>query len=181
VEVGGVREPACRYGQVRVVAAVIAIVVVIAAYMLASGLTRPIRSLYYRETADLRRLAYNVLDNMASAGVFEELILNDPKVLEAISAHESVNCSEGEPGWVDRFRALLSTVLPSGLVFTARVGYYHPLPNGSLVYCKLHCKPITLGEVRFVEAESVTYTYTTSGGAYGVVILRVDLVVGYEG
>lgn len=168
-------------GQVRVAAAVMAVAVVVAAYSLASRIVRPVKSLYYRESEDLERLAYNVLDSMANAGVFDKLILNDPAVLEAVAGGRPVNCSAGEPAWASKLRALLAAALPGEASFRVRVGYYHPLPNGSLVYCSLHCSPISLGEVRFVEAASVTYTYTSSGGGYGVVILRIDLVVGRGG
>ena len=168
-------------GQVRIAAAVMAVAIVVAAYSLASRIVRPVKSLYYRESEDLERLAYNVLDSMASAHVFDELILSDPAVLEAITSGRPVNCSAGEPVWADKFRALLAAALPGDVSFTARVGYYHQLSNGSLAYYELHCAPISLGEARFTEAASVTYTYTTSGGGYGVVILRIDLVVGRGG
>ncbi len=170
-------------GQVRLISVMLSLMIIIVAFMSINNVVRPIRSLYLRETSDLRRLAYNILNDMASTGVFEKLILSKQYVRELIANGEPYNCSLGEPAWTGELRAFLATAIPPGLVFTVEVGYYKVLPGGGIEYVPLHCSPISFGNVSFVEAESVTYTYVSMYPPEETrsTILRIDLTLGYEG
>jgi hypothetical protein len=61
-----------RKGQIRVIEAVLATFMVVSIILLVMAFTRPLKSVYVRETSDLRRLAYDLLNNMAENNVFEK-------------------------------------------------------------------------------------------------------------
>jgi len=159
-----------RSGVTRIVELVLATSMVVATIMFAMAFTRPIRSVYVRETSDLRRLAYNVLDNLAEAGVFERVLKS---------------ALEGDAGWEGRLRFLLSTNLPPGVLFRMEVYSVSVGADGKVELTRLDKGSVTNAEpsVAFREAESAQYTYvcvhdpdTMRGRLFYFV-----LVVGYAG
>ncbi|MEM4680123.1 MAG: hypothetical protein QXL98_04185, partial [Thermofilaceae archaeon] len=70
------REPGrnSRRGQIRLIELVLAVFMVVAVIIMVMNFTRPLRSVYLREVSDLRRLAYNLLGNLADAGAFERVV-----------------------------------------------------------------------------------------------------------
>ena len=159
-----------RRGVARIVELVLATSMVVATIMLMMAFTRPIRSVYVRETSDLRRLAYNVLDNFAEAGVFERVL--EPAL-------------RGEAGWEGRLRFLVSTNLPPGVLFRMEVYSVSVGADGKVALTRLDKGGVANAEssIAFREAESVQYTYvcvhdpdTMRGRLFYFV-----LVVGYAG
>lgn len=135
-------------GQMRLIELLLASTIVAAAVSFALFFTRPVRSIYIRETSDLRRLAYNLLNDFALAGVYEEIIVKG-------------NLS-GEP-WEDEMKLMLSVSLPPEVVFVMDVYEVKFRPGGGLQKVKLNTKPISNIDPAKMdlieEAESVTYTY----------------------
>jgi len=136
-----------RKGVTRIIELVLATSMVVATIMFMVAFTRPIRSVYVREVSDLRRLAYNVLDNLAEAGAFE-------RVLES--------ALRGDAGWEGRLRFLVSTSVPHGVLF--RMEVYSVLFSanaGGFELVRLDRGGVTNAGpgIAFREAESVLYTY----------------------
>lgn len=158
-----------RKGVTRIIELVLATSMVVATILFVMAFTRPIRSVYLRETSDLRRLAYNVLENFAEAGVFE-------RVLESALG--------GDAGWEGRLRFLLSTSLPPGVLFRMEV-YNVSVGADEIKFARLDKGGISNADpgVAFKEAESAYYTYVCvrdPDSMRGRVFLFV-LVVGYAG
>lgn len=163
-------------GQVRLIELMLASLIIAASVSFAFYFARPVRSIYIRETSDLRRLAYNLLNDLAMAGVYEEIIVKGNLT--------------GRP-WEDEARLFLSTSLPPEIVFYMDV-YEVRLESEGLRLVKLNKRPITNVESastveefmeRVTEAESVTYTYVCVRGpdrARGV-LLVIHLVLGFGG
>lgn len=166
-------------GQARLVEMIIMVALIAVAYIYMSQSTRPARSLFYRDTSDLRRFAYNMLNDLANSGVYEKLVLNNSEVVATISSGEP-DCQQ-EQRWVNLVRAYLVHSLPRGLGFSMRISYYNFTESR---FIPLHCAAIQSSQsLDPVESESISYTYvsiyapdTTRG-----VILRIDLEVGYGG
>lgn len=160
-----------RKGVTRIIELVLAASMVVATIMFVIVFTRPIRSVYMREVSDLRRLAYNVLDNLAEAGAFE-------RVLES--------ALRGDVGWEGRLRFLISTSVPHGILFQMEV-YYISFGTGASGFelVRLDKGGVTNADpgIAFAEAESVLYTYVCvrdPDSMRGRVFYFV-LVVGYAG
>jgi len=135
--------------------------------------TRPIRSIYIRETSDLRRLAYNLLNELATAGVFEDVI---------------VRGNLSGTNWEDEMRLVLSISLPPEVLFKMKVYELRFSPvTGDITFNRLDNERITnlenSDEAKFTEAESVSYTYVVVGEPDEVrgTGLYIVLVLGFRG
>ncbi|MEM4640660.1 MAG: hypothetical protein QXT93_12370 [Thermofilum sp.] len=159
-----------RKGQFRIIELIIAVTMVVAVMLLVMFFTRPMRSVYLREVADLRSLAYNLLNNFADAGVFER-ILNSTQ--------------NGEKGWEGRLRMLVSSSLPPGLVFRMEIYDVKINEDGTIELKRIDEGAITNMErdTELVEAESVQYTLVCTRDPDSVRgrILYIVLVIGYAG
>jgi len=161
-----------RKGQVRLIELMLASAIIAASVAFALYFARPVRSIYIRETSDLRRLGYNLLNDFALAGVYEELIVKGNLT--------------GRP-WEDEMRLLLSMSLPPEVVFYMDVYEVKVRPGGPELV-KLNSRPITNVEsteflAGITEAEAITYTYVcirdpdkTRG-----VVLVIHLTLGFGG
>jgi len=159
-------------GQARVIEMILATLVMTAALLVAMSVAAPLRSIYLRETADLRRLAYNLLNDLA-----------DARVLESVVVEGNLTGSD----WEDELKFFIAANLPPELVFKVDVYQLKVRSDGSLEWVKLNRRPISKPEdwdaARVVEAESVSYAYVVVGapeegrGCF----LRIDLVLGYGG
>lgn len=159
-------------GQARIIEMVLATLVLTAALLVAMSLAAPLRSIYLRETSDLRRLAYNLLNDLADARVFEDIVVRG-------------NLTGSD--WEDELKLFVAANLPPELVFRVDVYQLKMRPDGSLEWVKLNRKPISKPEdwesARVVEAEAVSYAYVAVGApeeGRGC-LLRIDLVLGYGG
>ena len=174
-----------RRGQVRVVEAVLAVFMVVAVVLLLMQFTKPLRSVYIRETSDLRRLGYNFLNSMAENNVYEKVLGN--LIYEASKRFSSIGrCPEGwEENRLNDLAFFASTVLPQGLLF--RVDVYtvqYDLAGGRAVLCPLgYAANFDVGKVSMTEAEPITYTYVCTGDPDRVrgSVLLVHLTIGYSG
>ena len=159
-----------RRGVTRIIELVLAAAMVVATLLFVMSFTRPIRSAYLRETSDLRRLAYNVLDNLAEAGAFE-------RVLEL--------ALKGDAGWEGRLRFLVSTSLPPGVLFRMEVYSVSVGADGRVELVRLDRGGVANADpnVAFREAESVLYTYvcTHDPDSMRGRMFHFVLVVGYAG
>ena len=159
-------------GQARVIEMILATLVMTSALLVAMSIAAPLRSIYLRETADLRRLAYNLLNDLA-----------DARVLESVVVEGNLTGSN----WEDELMLFIAANLPPELVFKVDVYQLKVRSDGSLEWVKLNRRPISKPEdwdaARVVEAESVSYAYVVVGapeegrGCF----LRIDLVLGYGG
>ena len=159
-----------RRGVTRVIELVLATSMVVATVVFVMAFTRPMRSAYLRETGDLRRLAYNVLSNLAEAGAFERVL--EPAL-------------RGEAGWEGRLRFLISASLPPGVLFRAEVYSVAVGADGRVRLERLDKGGVANVDpaVAFREAESVHYTYVCvrdPDSMRGRMFYFV-LVVGYAG
>ncbi|RLE74969.1 MAG: hypothetical protein DRJ56_06495 [Thermoprotei archaeon] len=159
-------------GQARVIEMTLATAVITAALVVAMSLTTPLRPLYLRETSDLRRLAYNLLNDLADARVFEDIVVKG-------------NLTGGN--WEDELKLFIAANLPPELVFRVDVYQLRLGEDGSSEWVRLNRRPVSKPEdwatVRLVEAEAVTYSYVVVGApeeGRGC-LLRIDLVLGYGG
>jgi hypothetical protein len=174
-----------RRGQVRVVEAVLAVFMVVAVILLLMQFTRPLRSVYIRETSDLRRLGYNLLNSMAENNVYEK-VLGD-LIYEANQRFSaSGKCPEGwEGNRLDDLAFFASTVLPQGLLFRMDVYTVHyDLAGGRAVLCPLgYAANFDVDKVSMTEAEPIIYTYVCTGDPDRVrgSALLVHLTIGYSG
>jgi len=161
-----------RRGQVRVVEAVLAAFIVVAVILMVMAFTRPLKSVYIRETTDLRRLAYNLLNDMATAGVYERTV-----------GRALVN--PGDRSWVDDLRLLISSSLPPDLVFNMTVYRLDfNLQTGRAVFSYLgSVANANFSSIRLYESESVTYTYVATGDPDSVrgSVIYIVLTVGFAG
>ncbi|ABL78319.1 hypothetical protein [Thermofilum pendens] len=163
-----------RRGQVRIIEAVLATFMVVAIILLVMSFARPLRSVYVRETSDLRRLAYNLLNNMADNGVFEKTLAN-------------LNPSAAQGGGCTLYDlAMMATAsLPPGILFRMdvyRVDFDVSAGNTSLVW--LGCASnYDTNTTRLVESEPVSYTYVCTGDPDSVrgTALYILLTIGYSG
>jgi len=174
-----------RRGQVRVVEAVLAVFMVVAVVLLLMQFTRPLRSVYIRETSDLRRLGYNLLNSMAENNVYEK-VLGDLIYEASKRFSSSGRCPEGwEENRLNDLAFFASTVLPQGLLF--RMDVYtvqYDLAGGRAVLCPLgYAANFDVGKVSMTEAEPIIYTYVCTGDPDRVrgSVLLVHLTIGYSG
>jgi len=148
---------------------------VVAIIMLVIAFTRPLKSVYVRETSDLRRLAYNLLNNMADNAVFERTISN-------------IASSPQQPAGACTFydlAFLASASLPPGLLF--KIDVYKvdfDLSTGKSALVWLGCAANYDWEnVELLESEPVSYTYVCTGDPDKVrgITLYIQLTIGYAG
>jgi hypothetical protein len=164
-----------RRGQVRIIEAVLATFMVVAVILLVMSFTRPLKSVYIRETSDLRRLAYDLLSNMAENNVFERTISG----IASGTQQATDECKFYDLGF------LATASLPPGLLFKMdiyRVDY--DLATGSSRLVWLGCASnYDWRNARLVESEPVTYTYVCTGDPDKVrgTALLIQVVIGYSG
>jgi len=174
-----------RKGQIRVIEAVLAVFMVVAVILLLMQFTRPLRSAYIRETSDLRRLGYNLLNSMAENNVYEK-VLGD-LIYEANRCFsEGGGCPEGwEGNRLDELAFFATIVLPQGLLFRVDVYTVHySLTEGRVVLCPLGYAANFNAEIEpMKEAEPIIYTYVCTGDPDRVrgSVLFVHLTIGYSG
>lgn len=158
-----------RKGQLRVVELTLAVSMIVMTMLLVAFFTRPMRSVYIREVSDLRLLAYNLLNNLAEAGVFERIV------------GDAVN---GDVSWEGRMRMLVASSLPPGIVFKMQV-YRVIISNDGLQLERLGRGAITNmdSSVELRESEAVHFTYVCTGDPDRIrgEILYIVLVIGYAG
>jgi len=157
-------------GQIRLIEVILGVIIIVLTLITIMRLTPPQKTIYLRETSDLRRFAYNLLNTMANARVFEDIV---------VGGNLSGN------NWEDEMKMFLSINMPPQIIFSA--DFYELRMNESgVIWHKLNRKPISNTEEylsKIVEAESVTYTYVCVGepdrtrGTVLVIILRL----GYGG
>jgi len=156
-------------GQVRIVELLLATIIIAIAVIFALFFSKPIRSIYIRETSDLRRLAYNLLNNFAMAGIYENVIIRGNLT--------------GRP-WTEELRVLVSASLPPEVIYYMEI-YEAKIQSGS-VKLKLMGKVFNAPDfwsANIIEAESVTYTYVSTGEpdkTRGVVLI-IHFVLGFGG
>lgn len=158
-------ETPLRKGQLRLVELIIAVSMITSIMLLVAFFTRPMRSVYIREVSDLRLLAYNLLNNLAEAGVFERII-GDAVI--------------GDKSWEGRMRMLVSSSLPPGILFEMHV-YLVMIPTGELQPLG---KITNVGpSVKLRESEAVHFTYVCTGDPDRMrgEIIYIVLVIGYAG
>jgi len=161
-----------RLGQARLIEIVLATIVMTITLVTIMNLTMPLRSIYLRETSDLRRVAYNILNDFGDARVYENII---------------VKGNLTDRPWENEMRLFLSTSLPPQVLFKMEIYVLKVYRNGTLVWTKLNREPITnvadWDTVNLVEAESITYTYVCVAepdegrGTF----LKIELTLGYGG
>lgn len=159
-----------REGQVRIVEITIAISMVISVILLVMFFSRPMRSPYLRETVDLRRLAHNLLSQLADAGAFEQIIA------------EALN---GDVTWEGRMRLLVSASLPAGIFFRMEIYQVTRTRDGSIVFERLDKGRITNAALgtEMTESEAIYFTYvcTHDPDRMRGRILYIIMVIGYAG
>lgn len=156
-------------GQVRIVELLLATIIVAVAVIFALFFSRPLRSIYVRETSDLRRLAYNLLNDFAMAGVYENVIIRGNLT--------------GRP-WTKELKVLLSASLPPEIIYYMEV--YEAKIQGNSVELELMGKISNVPNfwtANIIESESVTYTYVSTGEPDKTrgVVLVIHLVLGFGG
>ena len=168
-------KPSGRKGQIRIIEAVLATFMVVSIILLVMSFTRPLKSTYVRETSDLRRLAYNLLNNMAENNVFEKTIAN-------IASGGSQ--TTGECAFYD-LSFLATASLPPGLLF--KIDIYRvdfDLSSGRVGLVWLGCASnYDWKNIKLVESEPVTYSYVCTGDPDRVrgTTLLIQMVIGFSG
>lgn len=159
-----------RRGQFRIIELILAISMLVSVILLIMHFTRPMRSVYLREVADLRKVAYNLLNNLAEAGAFEQII-------DA--------AFKGDMGWEGRMRMLIASSLPVGTVFRMEIHHVIVHKDGRVELQRLDSGVITNvnPDAKLLEAEAVYYTLVCTRGPDRVrgEILYIVLVIGYAG
>ncbi|MEM1568627.1 MAG: hypothetical protein QXI84_09115 [Thermofilaceae archaeon] len=159
-----------RRGQFRIIELIVAVTMVVTVMLLVAFFTRPIRSPYLREVGDLRRLAYNLLNNFAEAGVFER-VLN--------------RTLTGGEGWEGALRMLVASSVPPGIVFKMEIYRASILEDGRVRLERLDSGTIANVDpgVELREGEAVHYTLVCTQDPDRVrgEILYIVLVIGYAG
>ncbi|MGC8987365.1 hypothetical protein [Infirmifilum sp.] len=162
-------------GQVRIIEAILATFMVVSVIMLVMAFTRPLKSVYVRETADLRRLAYNLLNTLADNMVFEKTISSMPQG----SPQAGNECMLYNLGFT------ASASLPPGLLFKMDVYKVEfNLTTGSSTLKWIGCASnYDWKNIRLVESEPIIYTYVCTGDPDSVrgTTLLIHLVIGYSG
>lgn len=157
-------------GQVRLVELVVAVFMVVAFMVLVIFFARPMRSVYLREVSDLRRLAYNLLSDLADSGVFERIVW---------SAFQS------DATWEGRMRMVASASLPAGVLFRMEIYEVRQLAGGTVGLVRLDRGGITNVEpgVELLESEAAYYTYVCVRDPDEMrgKMLYIVLVIGYAG
>jgi len=162
-----------RRGQARLIELLLATFMMVIAIIFVMNFTRPIKSQYVRETSDLRRLAYNILNDFAKARVYERVIVKG-------------NLSGTD--WEDEMKLILSTSLPPEIVFKMEVYEMKVNPStGEIYFSRLDSGHISNVEnfdnMTLYDAESVSYTYVVVGRPDRVrgAVLYIVLVLGFGG
>ncbi|MEM0010006.1 MULTISPECIES: hypothetical protein [Thermofilum] len=164
-----------RKGQIRVIEAVLATFMVVSIILLVMAFTRPLKSVYVRETSDLRQLAYDLLNNMAENNVFEKTISN----LGSENTQQTGECTFYNLGF------LASASLPPGLLF--KIDIYRvdfDLASNSVNLVWIGCASnYDWKNIKLVESEPVTYTYVCTGDPDSVrgTTLLIQMVIGFSG
>jgi len=161
-----------KRGQARIIEVMLAAIVMTITLVTIMNLTTPLRSIYLRETSDLRRVAYNILNDFGDARVYENIIIKGNLTGRL---------------WEDELILFISVNLPPQVIFNMDVYVLKVHRNGTLEWVKLNRKPISnvenWEEANIVEAESVTYTYVCVAepdegrGTF----LKIELTLGYGG
>jgi len=174
-----------RRGQVRIVEAVLAVSMVVAVILLLMHFTRPLRSVFIRETSDLRRLGYNLLNNLAENRIYERVLSDLIYAANAYFAQQGACPPGGGSRRLDDLAFFASAILPQGLLFRIDVyTVHHALRNGSAVVCPLgYAANYDVGRVALTEAEPLVYTYVCTGDPDRVrgSVLLIHLTIGYSG
>lgn len=162
----------CKKGQTRVIEVVLATFIVVAVIVMVMSFTRPLKSVYIRETSDLRRLAYNLLNNMAEAGIYERVI--GPALLS------------GSAEWNDTLNFFIMSNLPPGLVYYMSVSKVDfDYSNGAVTFVPLGyiTNPPDFYSKPLYEAESLKFTYvcTSDPDAVRATVLYIEFTIGYSG
>ncbi|MCX8180857.1 MAG: hypothetical protein N3E41_05745 [Thermofilaceae archaeon] len=164
----GGRKSGRSSGQMRIVELTIAVFMVVSIMLLVVYFTRPLRSIYIRETSDLRRFAFNTLNNFADAGVFERIVSS---------------ALNGDRSWEGRLRMLTSASLPPGVVFHMEVYAVDVFANATVKFRRLDSGGISNVDEVFnpYESETVNYTYACVRDPDNVrgVLLYIVMVIGY--
>ncbi len=161
-----------RRGQTRIIEVVLATFIVVAVIIMVMSFTRPLKSVYIRETSDLRRLAYNLLNNMAEAGVFERVV--GPALLG------------GSVGWNDTLNFFIMSSLPPGLVYymgISKVDFDYSSGAATLVPLGYVANPPDFHSRPLYEAESLKFTYvcTSDPDSVRATVLYIEFTIGYSG
>lgn len=159
-----------RRGQIRLIELVLAVFMVVAVIIMVINFTRPLRSVYLREVSDLRRMAYNLLGNLADAGLFERIV---------------DGAFTGDNTWEGRMRMVLYSNLPPGIVFSMEIYSVETGGSGLPAMRRLDSGQISNMKpgATLVESESVQYVYvcTRDPDRMRGRILYIVLVIGYAG
>ncbi|MCS7104308.1 MAG: hypothetical protein NZ954_01925 [Thermofilaceae archaeon] len=147
-----------RKGQVRIIEATLAVFMTVALILMVMGFTRPFRSPYIRETGDLRRLAYNVLNTMAQANTFEVTLAE--RIWAVLDSKGRWRSADNNLRELELFLALS---MPPGILYKMDV-FLINISGGAtqLVYLGSAANYDTTS-VTLTEAEPVTFTYTITG------------------
>ena len=161
-----------RKGQARIIEIILATIIMTSTLVTIMNLTTPVRSIYLRESSDLRRLAYNILNDFGDARIYENIIMKGNLTGRA---------------WEKEFKLFLSVNLPPQVLFKVDVYVLKVYNNGTTQWVRMNKEPITnvpdWENARIIEAVSVTYTYVCVAAPDETrgTFLKIELTLGYGG
>jgi len=106
-----------KRGQARIIEVMLAAIVMTITLVTIMNLTTPLRSIYLRETSDLRRVAYNILNDFGDARVYENIIIKGNLTGRL---------------WEDELILFISVNLPPQVIFNMDVYVIKVHRNGTL-------------------------------------------------
>ena len=160
-----------RKGQARIIEAIVSAMIVIVAMSIASLLSRPPGTLFFREEKSLVKTGYSIINYMASAKIFEEIIYR-----------EENGQIEYNDNWEEQLKSTLQFMVPANIVYNLTIYEINgTLTADNLKTTKLNDKPISniATTEGLSEMETVKYTYVCTRKARGKVLLIV-LQLGYR-
>jgi len=145
-------------GQLRVIEAVLATIIIFTTFASATYLLKSHRTWATRHSEELEKIAYNVMQRLAESGALEATV------------------GDSHPGWELHLKLLLETVLPPSVYFnlTVLVSRYQ---LGTATLAAYNGEAITNGNsdsfAKSPEVASSTYIYTCEKAKIYVLVLQL--------
>jgi hypothetical protein len=134
-------------GQVRILEAVIASIIVFIAFSAAFYFIYSTQNIFAQEAIDLNRLAYNLLHQIAESGIIEKTI-------------------EEKPGGIEQLKIALQELLPANIYFNLTIKPINP--SGELISAS-NAPAEAFKETGEVASASIIYT-SKRGNIYHMIL-----------
>ena len=159
-----------RRGQARIIEAIVSAIIVVAAVSIASLLSRPPGTVFFREEKSLIKTGYSVINYMANAKILEEIIYKEE--------NGQIKYSDN---WEEQLKPILQFMIPANIAYNLTIYEINGTIGNNLKMVPINDEPISniITTEGMAEMETIKYTYVCTRKARGKVLLII-LQLGYR-